>query len=177
MKMNWLTYALMTVAAWGVYGVFLKFGNENMHDKQNGGLKAFLLVGVAYFLIAVLAPLAILVARGASWNMPVAGMSWSLVAGIVGAIGAFCVILAYREGGLPPVVMSIVFAGAPIVNAIVATAAQPPQGGLATVKPQFIMGLLCAALGGFLVTKYRPADPPKKGAPAQHAPATAPATK
>lgn len=177
MKMNWLTYALMTVAAWGVYGVFLKFGNENMHDKQNGGLKAFLLVGVAYFLIAVLAPLAILVARGASWNMPVAGMSWSLVAGIVGAIGAFCVILAYREGGLPPVVMSIVFAGAPIVNAIVATAVQPPQGGLATVKPQFIMGLLCAALGGFLVTKYRPADPPKKGAPAQHAPATAPATK
>jgi len=165
----------MTVVAWGVYGVFLKIGHENMHDKQGLGLfKAFLFVGIAYFLTAVLAPLVILVSRGADWSMPPMGMAWSLIAGIVGAIGAFCVLLAYRAGGAPPVVMSIVFAGAPIVNAIVAVAVQPPQGGLSTVKPQFLLGLVCAALGGFLVTKYRPADPPKaKPATESHAPASA----
>ena len=56
----WLTYALMTVAAWGVYGVFLHSGQMEMKDPAMGRYKAFLFVGIAYFLTAVLAPLAIL---------------------------------------------------------------------------------------------------------------------
>jgi drug/metabolite transporter (DMT)-like permease len=155
-------FALMTVISWGVYGVFLHNGQLHMGDPVNGRYKAFLFVGIAYFLTAVLAPLALLVLRGASWKMPMAGMSWSLVAGIVGAIGAFCVLLAFGAQGTPAVVMAIVFGGAPIVNALVAIAMHPPAGGWATVKPQFILGLLLAAGGGALVTLYRPQDAPKK---------------
>jgi len=117
--MNWLIFALMTVLSWGLYGIFLHSGQVAMADKSNSLYKSFLFVGLAYFLTAVLAPLAMLVMRKADWNYPPAGMGWSMVAGIVGAIGAFCVLLAFGNGGKPGVVMSIVFAGAPIVNAVV----------------------------------------------------------
>src|SRR5438128_2084407 len=117
--MAWLAFSLMTVAAWGVYGVLLHQGQMNMADAANGRYKAFLFVGIAYFLTAVLAPLLMLVVRGASWSMPAAGMSISLIAGIAGAVGAFCTLLAFGAKGSPAVVMAIVFGGAPIVNALV----------------------------------------------------------
>ena len=104
--MNWLIFALMTVVSWGLYGIFLHSGQVAMQDKSNGLFKAFLFVGLAYFLTAVLAPLAMLMMRKASWDYPASGMKWSLLAGIVGAIGAFCVLLAFGNGGSPGVVMS-----------------------------------------------------------------------
>src|SRR5437016_4041227 len=135
--MSWLAFSLMTVAAWGVYGVLLHTGQLTMADKTNGRYKAFLFVGIAYFLTAVLAPLAVLMIRGASWSMPAGGMTWSLVAGIAGAVGAFATLLAFGAKGSPAAVMSIVFGGAPIVNAIVALALQPPAGGLAAIPQLF----------------------------------------
>lgn len=163
--MNWLVYALMTVVSWGLYGIFLHNGQTAMADKTNALYKSFLFVGLAYFLTAVLAPLAVLMSRkGMSWNMPAGGMIWSLVAGIVGAIGAFCVLLAFANGGKPGVVMSIVFAGAPVVNAVVNIILHPPEGGVGTIRPQFYLGILLAALGGFMVTYFKP--PPPKVAPA-----------
>src|SRR5215472_16594462 len=116
--MNWLIYALMTVVSWGVYGAFLHSGQLGMKDPINGRYKAFLFVGLAYFLTAVLAPLVLLMSRGADSNYPKTGMVWSLIAGIAGAVGAFCVLLAFGARGTPAVVMSIVFAGAPVVNAL-----------------------------------------------------------
>ncbi|MCF7764456.1 MAG: hypothetical protein K9N62_12355, partial [Verrucomicrobia bacterium] len=115
---TWLLFALLTVASWGVYGVFLHTGQMAMGDPVNGRYKAFLFVGIAYFLTAVLAPLAVLVLKGATWTYPAKGMAWSLIAGIVGAVGAFGVLLAFGARGTPSVVMAIVFAGAPIVNAL-----------------------------------------------------------
>jgi drug/metabolite transporter (DMT)-like permease len=133
-----------------------------MKDATNGRYKAFLFVGIAYFLTAVLAPLLVLMVRGANWNYPAKGMGWSLVAGIVGAIGAFCVLLAFGAKGTPAVVMSIVFAGAPIVNAIYSIMQHPPEGGLSSIKPQFFLGIVLAALGGCLVTLYKPNPPAAK---------------
>jgi hypothetical protein len=164
--MNWLTFALMTVVSWGLYGILLHSGQVAMADKSNGLYKAFLFVGLAYFLTAVLAPLGMLVARKADWTLPTAGMGWSLVAGIAGAVGAFCVLLAFAADGKPGVVMSIVFAGAPVVNAVVAVLLHPPQGGLGSIKPQFYLGILLAALGGCLVTLYKPAPPKPAPMPA-----------
>jgi hypothetical protein len=160
--MNWLTFALMTVVSWGLYGIFLHSGQVGMADKGNGLYKAFLFVGLAYFLTAVLAPLGMLLARKSNWEFPVDGMKWSLLAGIVGAIGAFCVLLAFANGGKPGVVMSIVFAGAPVVNAVVALLLNPPAGGWGSIKPQFYLGIILAALGGCLVTFYKPAPAPAK---------------
>jgi hypothetical protein len=163
--MNWLTFALMTVVSWGLYGIFLHHGQTSMMDKDNQLYKSFLFVGLAYFLTAVLAPLLILVTRGANWKYPAAGMGWSLVAGIVGAIGAFCVLLAFAAGGKPGIVMSIVFAGAPVVNAVVALALHPPPGGYGTIKWQFYTGILMAALGGCMVTMFKPAPAAPAKAP------------
>ena len=75
----------MTVLSWGVYGIFLHMGQMGMKDSVNGRYKAFLFVGLAYFLTAVLAPLLTLVVRGADWNYPKGGMFWSLFGEEVGA--------------------------------------------------------------------------------------------
>jgi len=154
--MTWLVFVLLTVVFWGIYGVLLHTGQTSMSDPVNGRYKAFLFVGLAYFLTAVLAPLLVLLVNRATWQFPVQGIAWSLLAGIAGAVGAFCVLLAFGARGSPAVVMSIVFAGAPIVNAFVAIALHPPQGGLAALRWPFVLGLIIAAVGGCLVTLYRP---------------------
>jgi drug/metabolite transporter (DMT)-like permease len=168
---TWLLFALLTVFTWGVYGIFLHTGTIGMADPATGRIKAFLFVGLAYFLTAVLAPVAILAAKGQSlafWAYPAKGLWWSLLAGIVGAVGALGVLLAFGAQGKPAVVMSIIFAGAPIVNAIVAILLHPPAGGWGGIKPQFYLGIVLAATGGVLVTYFKPNPPPAKpAAPAQ----------
>lgn len=164
----WLYFALLTVASWGVYGVFLHKGQTLMKPPGAAGIdpailryKAFLFVGIAYFLVAVLAPLFLLMKSGNAFTgYTGSGMWWSLVAGIVGAIGAFGVLLAFGAKGTPAVVMSIVFAGAPVVNAIYSLLQHPPAGGWGSIKPQFYLGIVLAALGGCLVTFYKPAPAP-----------------
>src|SRR5438552_9474755 len=164
--MTWLVFVLLTVVSWGVYGAFLHTGQSNMShgaaaDPAIARYKAFLFVGVAYFLTAVLAPLLLLMFKGAAWSdYSGKGMAWSLVAGIVGAIGAFGVLLAFGAGGKPGVVMSIVFAGAPVVNALFTLWQHPPPGGISSIKMPFFLGIVLAALGGFLVTYYKPAAAP-----------------
>ncbi|MDF1741552.1 MAG: hypothetical protein P1U86_20485 [Verrucomicrobiales bacterium] len=171
-------FAMGTVVTWGLYGIFLHSGQIGMQDPVNGRYKAFLFVGVAYFLTAVLAPLAILIARGSDWNFPGKGMWLSLLAGILGAIGAFFVLMSlgalFAQGNksAPAIVMSIIFAGAPIVNAIVSMVMHPPAGGLAGIRWPFVLGICMAAFGGYLVVKFKP-DP----APAGHAKVEATSTE
>ena len=153
----WLLFSLLTVGCWGLYGGFLHSGQMGMHDPVHGRYKAFLFVGLAYFLTAVLAPLAILVLKGASWSFSAPGVVWSLLAGIVGAAGAFSVLLAFGAKGTPSVVMSIVFAGAPIINALYALILHPPAGGWQKLPLPFVLGIVMAAAGGCLVTLYKPA--------------------
>ncbi len=172
----WLIFALLTAANWGVYGVFLHTGQLGMGDPAVGRYKAFLWVGIAYFLVAVLAPAAIIVAKQSGWDMPVKGITWSLLAGVVGAVGAFSVLLAFGAKGHPAAVMSIIFAAAPIVNAVVAISMHPPAGGFGSIRWQFFAGILLAAIGGMLVTLYKPGPGAKpKPASALTAPVQEPA--
>jgi drug/metabolite transporter (DMT)-like permease len=156
---SWLIFALGTVVTWGLYGIFLHMGQIGMADPVNGRYKAFLFVGVAYFLTAVLAPLAMLMFKGSDWSFPAKGLWLSLFAGILGAIGAFFVLLALGAAisakiqNAPGVVMSIIFAGAPIVNAIVSISMAQDWG---KIRWPFILGLFMAAAGGYLVTKFKP---------------------
>ena len=162
--MTWLIFALMTVSFWGLYGVMLHSGVVAFGPgtDPNARYKAFLLVGVAYFITAVLAPLVVLILAGSDWSFftNTKGVTWSLFAGVVGAAGAFCLLLAFGAKGTPVVVMSIVFAGAPIVNAIVAFVLHPPmkEGSInfGAIHPAFYAGIVLAALGGFLVARYKP---------------------
>ena len=153
----WLFFSLVTVGCWGLYGAFLHTGQAGMNDPVHGRYKAFLFVGVAYFLTAVLAPLIVLVLKGASWRFAGPGVGWSLLAGIVGAAGAFSVLLAFGAKGTPAVVMSIIFAGAPVINALYALILHPPAGGWQKLPLPFVLGIVLAAAGGCLVTLYKPA--------------------
>lgn len=173
-NMNWLYFALITVACWGLYGIFLHAGQMGMADKELGRYKAFFFVGIAYFLIAVLAPLAILLmSKNMDWNMPAKGMWLSLLAGVLGAVGAFFVLVAMGSGiksGMNPgivavLVMSTIFAGAPIINAVVGIMMHPPKGGFAAIPIPFYIGILMAAAGGFMATKFKPAPAAPAKAP------------
>ena len=166
-SMTWLVFALMTVVSWGVYGIFLHKGQVLMADPANGRYKAFLFVGLAYFLTAVLAPIGVLLMNKASWTMPASGMSWSLIAGIVGAVGAFCVLLAFGAKGTPAVVMTIVFAGAPIVNAVVDITLNRNWGN---VKWPLFLGIVLAATGGGMAAYFKPPPPKADAAPAPSSP-------
>ena len=168
----WLTFALLTMGCWGLYGVLLHTGQVAMQDPAVGRYKAFFWVGIAYVLIAVLAPTGILLAQKSSWQMPTSGITWSLLAGAAGAVGAFGVLLSFGAGGHPAVVMSIIFAGAPVVNATIVMVQHPPAGGFGSIRWQFFLGIVLAAVGGTLVTLYKPAPAPPKAAAA---PAATPA--
>jgi drug/metabolite transporter (DMT)-like permease len=162
---TWLLFALLTVASWGVYGVFLHIGQTGMNvpgmpPDPNARYKAFLFVGIAYFLVAVLAPLVILKMEGATWGFPAAGSWWSLIAGVVGAVGAFGVLLAFGAKGKPPEVMAIVFAGAPVVNALVSLWITRSSIDWGKVSPLFYAGIVLALAGGAMVTLYKPAGAP-----------------
>jgi drug/metabolite transporter (DMT)-like permease len=149
---TWLTCSIITVASWGTYGLLLHSGTTAMADPVNGRYKAFLLVGIAYFVTAVLLPALILHYRGASWVMPWNGIKYSFLAGVVGAVGAFFILVAFGAGGKPWVVMTVIFAGAPVINAIVSLIIHPPE----KVPLPFCLGLILAIVGGSLVTYYKP---------------------
>jgi len=170
----WFGFALMTVASWGLYGVLLHTGQVAMGDLENGRYKAFLWVGIAYILVAVIGPIIMLKLGDTDWSMPSKGVAWSLLAGVMGALGAFGVLLAFGAKGNPAVVMSIVFAGAPIVNAVTVFAIHPPAKGLASLDWRFIAGMALAIVGATMVTLYKPKQPasgPAKPAPESEAPA------
>ena len=159
--MNWFYFSLITVFSWGLYGIFLHSGQMAMGDPVFGRYKAFLVVGIAYFIVAVLAPFILLKLNGGDLTFTSNGFWISLIAGILGATGAFAVLLAFGAKGSPAAVMSIIFAGAPIVNAITAVSLHPPKGGVTAVPWQFVMGIFLAAAGGFMVVKFKPDPAPK----------------
>jgi len=61
-----------------------------------------------------------------------------------------------------------------VVNAVYSLYLHPPAGGLSKVPAPFYLGIALAALGGFLVTWFKPAPPLGKPKPAT-AVASAPA--
>jgi hypothetical protein len=157
-KMLWLVFALMTVVTWGLYGAFLAKGAAGFeHDR----MKAFVCVGVAYVFIAILAPLIVLLVSEKSLNFfdfP-EGIKLSFFAGVLGAIGAFTALMAITYNPLSgPLaasqVMSVIFAGAPIVAA--AYAITHSKDGFSGLDWRFVVGLLMAAAGGALVTIFKP---------------------
>lgn len=181
--MTWLTFALLTVLSWGVYGVILHKGRGFMPmgpETPHAGLKAFLFVCIAYALIGVVAAL-VLKGRGSNWSFSSLGISWSLVAGVAGALGALTLVLALGaaspiyKGAAAAAVMPIVFAGAPVVNTITAMLIHPPEGGMKAIPLPFVLGCLLAVSGAFLVAKFAPSN--TAGAPTTKAAASTSAAK
>jgi hypothetical protein len=148
--MIWIAFALGAVLAWGMYGPALHKGQVLLGSP----LRALLCVGFAYFLLGVLVPLASLATSpGGIGSFPLAGSIWATIGGALGAIGAICIIWAFKSGGLPTYVMPIVFGGAPLVNVIVSAVMHPPK---TAPNPLLYLGFLLTAVGAGMVLYYKP---------------------
>src|SRR5512134_1621931 len=147
--MSWMVFVVGAVLSWGLYGPWLHKGQVGLGSP----LRAFLCVGAAYFLVGVLVPAGTLAAQDQlrGWNGP--GVIAATIAGVLGAMGALCVIYSFRAGGSPVWVMPLVFAGAPIVNVLYSIWQHPPK---AAPSPMLYLGFLLAATGAYLVLHYKP---------------------
>jgi len=148
-SMMWIVFAFGAVLSWGIYGPALHKGQTSLGNP----LKALLCVGVAYFLIGVLVPVAGLSSQGGVTGFNASGSVWAGTGGALGALGAVCIIYAFKSGGLPNYVMSLVFGGAPVINVIVSMATHPPKN---PPNPMLYLGFLLAVVGAGLVLYYKP---------------------
>jgi hypothetical protein len=81
------------------------------------------------------------------------GVLSATAGGALGALGAVCIIWAFRSGGSPLYVMPLVFAGAPVINVLYTMWQHPPK---VAPSPMLYVGFLLAAFGGYLVLHYKP---------------------
>jgi hypothetical protein len=149
--MSWMVFVAGAVLSWGLYGVSLHRGQLAIGSP----LKALLCVGIAYMLIGVLVPVGTLASQGELKGFSGNGTLISTAAGALGALGAVCIIFAFRAGASPLYVMPLVFGGAPLVNVIATTLIHPPK---TAPNPMLYVGFLLAAIGAGMVLYFRPAS-------------------
>jgi hypothetical protein len=145
-------WVAVTALSWGVYGPVLHKGQAAMKGSK---LRPLICVGLAYFLIAVLIPLAIMPQFDEpggfdQWE----GTAWSLGGGAAGAVGALGIIMAFNFGGKPIYVMPLVFGLAPVVNTFTTIIAK--KQSLAAVDPLFFVGLATVGVGAVTVLVFAP---------------------
>jgi hypothetical protein len=148
-SMVWVIFVAGAVLSWGAYGALLHQGQTQLGNP----LKALLCVGIAYFAIGIMVPVAALSSQGALSQFNTTGLITATAAGALGAIGAACIIWAFRSGGLPVYVMPLVFGGAPIINVLITMLLHPPKQ---SINPMLYVGFLLASIGAAMVLYFRP---------------------
>jgi hypothetical protein len=144
----WQLYVLGAVLSWGLYVPALHEGQTQMGgEPHTKSLRGFLCVGIAYFLTAVVVPVALMLYRGDSFGFSAYGATFATVGGALGAAGALCIILAIGARGPALYIAPLVFAGAPIVSSIVSLLWKTRH----MPGPLFFVGILLAAVGAGLV--------------------------
>ena len=101
MNIPWYGYVILAGLAWGTYVPLIFFGGQMLSPADpkaiGGRLASILCVGVAYFLLAVVVPLALMALRDdAQVKWQSTGLVFSGLAGMMGAVGAICVIFASK---------------------------------------------------------------------------------
>ncbi|MBL8814679.1 MAG: hypothetical protein JNL58_01525 [Planctomyces sp.] len=168
MKWTVIAFVLGAALSWGVYVPVV----HEATTKLGSNLRAFLMVGVAYFLVAVIVPSIFIfllktdptaknVAK-LNWDTP--HMLWGIAAGTAGALGALCVIFAVRDAGAigPLIVAPLVFAGAPIINTIASFTIFAHGKKFAAPGGLFYLGLVLAAGGMVMVWFNKPKPEPEQ---------------
>jgi hypothetical protein len=157
-----LPFVALTFLCWGNYGPLMHHGTKAMEASAGEGgshalenrLVPFIFVGVAYFLIAVVVPVTVLVVKGEPGRWTTTGTFWSLVAGIITSVGALGIVLALAGGGMPVQVMPLVFGCAPVVNTLVTMYMARNWREASLV---FYAGVVIVALGAAGVLMFAPA--------------------
>jgi drug/metabolite transporter (DMT)-like permease len=182
MNIKWTVLAFVAGAAlsWGVYVPLV----HDATTKFGSNLRAFLMVGIAYFLVAVLIPSFFIFYQGDPTVKDISKVNWNstsitfgILAGVAGAVGALCVIFAVKEAGPTAafIVAPLVFAGAPIINTIASVTIFAHGKKFESLSPTFYVGLLIATAGMVMVMINKPNEIKDAGKPA--AGTTAEATK
>lgn len=159
---KWVMVLIFVAGAALSWGVYVPLVHESAVQLKSN-LRAFLMVGMAYFLVAVLIPSFMIFGlqndpteKGEpNWNTK--PMSIGMAAGIAGATGALCVIFAATIAGPGGAlyVAPLVFAGAPIINTIATMTYFHPTKELPDWR--FFAGLALAAGGMVMVVLFKPA--------------------
>jgi hypothetical protein len=151
MKTIWPWFVVVTILCWGAYVPTIHHGQSALG--RNSALRAFMLVGVAYFVTAGLTLGYVLLSRSEPWSWTRSGVGLSFLAGVVGAIGALGVVFALKTGGKPLLVAPLVFAGAPLVNTAVSMIWDRPGHA---PHPLFFFGIVLAGVGAALMLGFKP---------------------
>lgn len=148
--MLWVAFALGAALFWGLYGPILHKGQTQLGNP----LRALLMVGVAYFLVGVLVPVFVLAPKGQLNGFGMEGAINAGIGGALGALGAICIIWAFRNGGVPNYVMPLVFGLAPLINVAVTMISHPPKQ---SPNPLLWVGYVLASAGAGIVLYFKPA--------------------
>ena len=151
----WMIFVGLAGLCWGTYVPLIASGGKELKNSY----AAFLCVGVAYFLIAVLFPVAMFWTRGSLPRFTPTGTTFATLAGVAGAVGALCVIFATREFGGPAIyVAPVIFGLAPLINTVVSLLWHPSPGSPLQFGPpehapgwKLYVGILLTGLGAALV--------------------------
>jgi hypothetical protein len=167
----WMIFVGLAGLCWGTYIPLVAQGGKELKSSY----AAFLCVGLAYFLIAILVPILILWARGRWPNFTVSGVTLATLAGSAGALGALCVIFAVFEfQGDRKYVGPVIFAVAPVICTIVSLLWHPDEKSafnfhLPEVPPHWMLylGVVLAGVGAFMVMYSKELTEEKKPEPKQ----------
>jgi len=184
----WLLYVLMAGLCWGTYVPLIAFGGKNLSAGPSfpmaGRYAAFLCVGVAYFVIAVVFPLVRSFAVGDPIPSKPVGIVFASLAGVAGALGALGVIFAAASAGPDDriYIAPLIFTLAPLLNTIVSlfwhpTADNPFRFGAPEQMPSWklFVGVVLVGIGAGLILLSKEEMEPAGPAPKPAAVATAPA--
>jgi hypothetical protein len=150
-----MVFVVLAGLCWGTYVPLIASGGKQLGSSY----AAFLCVGVAYVLIAVLFPVGIFLARRTWPAFQPTGITFATLAGVAGALGALCVIFATTEFKGPRLyVAPVIFGLAPLINTVVSLLWHPSPGeplhfGFPEAAPgwKLYLGIVLTGLGAALV--------------------------
>jgi hypothetical protein len=151
----WMLFVALAGLCWGTYVPLIAQGGKELRNSY----ASFLCVGIAYFLIAILFPIGIMVYRNNWPQWKASGVTLATFAGVAGALGALCVIFATFEFQGPRIyVAPVIFALAPIINTLVSLVWHPTSESTLNFNvpselPHWTLfvGIILAGLGAGLV--------------------------
>jgi len=168
-KYLWILYVSLAGLAWGTYVPIIFYGGSELGGRANARLLAILCVGIAYFVIGVLFPLALFLTGQYAWPaFKPSGLVFSSLAGVAGAVGAICVIFASQaavgaatQANLSPAtyrlyIAPLIFGLAPVINTLISIVWHPQPGepfhfGFTMPGWKLWVGILFVAVGAALV--------------------------
>lgn len=186
MNIPWWGYVVLAGLSWGTYVPLIFFGGQVLTTRPGtigGRLASILCVGVAYFVMAVVVPVVMMSLRDdAKPEWKTNGLIFSGLAGVMGAVGAICVIFASKAAvdqarldGLDPAtyriyIAPLIFCLAPMINTLLSLVWHPDPKtgdpwhfGFEVPTWHLPVGILLVAAGVFLVLYSKEAAEAQKG--------------